>query len=175
MKSAVLAACSALALAAPALAQPSPGPQPAAMPPPIAAPRDLAYPGTLKLDVDATDLERRIFRIHETIPVTGPGPMTLLYPEWIPGGHSPRNALYGVAGLTIRANGQVVPWIRDPVEVFAFHVTPPAGAERLDVEFQFLSPTATDQGRVLMTPEMLSAEWITLALYPAGYFMRRIP
>ncbi|MDB5444315.1 MAG: putative protease with the C-terminal domain [Phenylobacterium sp.] len=175
MKSAVLAACSALALAAPALAQPSPGPQPAAMPPPIAAPRDLAYPGTLKLDVDATDLERRIFRIHETIPVTGPGPMTLLYPEWIPGGHSPRNALYGVAGLTIRANGQVVPWMRDPVEVFAFHVTPPAGAERLDVEFQFLSPTATDQGRVLMTPEMLSAEWITLALYPAGYFTRRIP
>jgi predicted metalloprotease with PDZ domain len=175
LKSTLLAACAALALTAPALAQPSPGPQPAAMPPPIAAPRDVAYPGTLKLDVDATDLERRIFRVHETIPVTGPGPMTLLYPEWIPGGHSPRNALYGVAGLTIRANGQIVPWMRDPVEVFAFHVTPPAGAETLDIEFQFLSPTATDQGRVLMTPEMLSAEWITLALYPAGYFMRRIP
>lgn len=145
------------------------------MPAPIPPPRDLAYPGTLKLDVDATDLERRIFRVHETIPVTAPGPMTILYPEWVPGGHTPRNALYDVAGLTIRANGQVVPWTRDPVEVFAFHLTPPSGAESLDIEFQFLSPTATDQGRVLMTPEMLSAEWITLALYPAGYFMRRIP
>ena len=28
---------------------------------------------------------------------------------------------------------------------------------------------------MMMTPEMLSAEWIDLALYPAGYFMRRIP
>ena len=175
MKSALLAACAVLTLAAPALAQASPGPQPAAMPAPIPPPRDVAYPGTLKLDVDATDLERRIFRVRETIPVTGPGPMAILYPEWIPGGHSPRNALYSVAGLTIRANGQTIPWTRDPVEVFAFHVTPPAGATSLDIEFQFLSPTAADQGRVLMTPEMLSAEWITLALYPAGYFMRQIP
>jgi predicted metalloprotease with PDZ domain len=175
VKSALLAACAVLTLAAPALAQASPGPQPAAMPAPIPPPRDVAYPGTLKLDVDATDLERRIFRVRETIPVTGPGPMAILYPEWIPGGHSPRNALYSVAGLTIRANGQTIPWTRDPVEVFAFHVTPPAGATSLDIEFQFLSPTAADQGRVLMTPEMLSAEWITLALYPAGYFMRQIP
>ncbi|MFC3069917.1 M61 family metallopeptidase [Phenylobacterium soli] len=175
MKTALFAAAAALALASSAFAQPSPGPQPAAMPAPIAAPQDVAYPGALTVQVDATDLERRIFRIHETIPVTGPGPMTLLYPEWVPGGHSPRNPLYGVSGLTIRAGGQAVPWTRDPVQVFAFHVTPPAGATALEVDFEFLSPTAPDQGRMMMTPEMLSAEWIDLALYPAGYFMRRIP
>jgi predicted metalloprotease with PDZ domain len=165
----------ALAVASPALAQPSPGPQPAAMPAPIQAPRDVAYPGMLRVDVDATDLDRRIFTVHETIPVTGPGPMTILYPQWVPGGHTPRNGLWGVAGLVIHAKGQVVPWMRDPVEVYAFHLTPPAGATSLDIDFQYLSPTAGDQGRIVMTPEMLSAQWINLALYPAGYFMRRIP
>ncbi|THD75122.1 MAG: M61 family peptidase [Phenylobacterium sp.] len=175
MKSLLFAFAAAAAFGGCALAQPSPGPQPAPLPPQIAPPRDVAYPGMLTVAVDATDLDQRIFRVHETIPVTGPGPMTLLYPEWVPGGHTPRNPLYGVGGLTIRAGGQVTPWTRDPVEVFAFHVTPPAGAASLDVDFEFLTPTAMDQGRVMMTPEMLSAEWIDLALYPAGYFMRRIP
>jgi predicted metalloprotease with PDZ domain len=77
--------------------------------------------------------------------------------------------------LVVRANGKPIPWTRDPVQVFAFHVTPPAGATRLEVEFQYLSPTAADQGRVVMTPEMLNAQWIALAMYPAGYFTRRIP
>jgi predicted metalloprotease with PDZ domain len=165
----------ALAIALPAAAQPSEGPQPTPMPPPIPAPRDVAYPGTLKLEVDATDLDRRIFRMRETIPLAGPGPVTLLYPQWVPGGHSPRNPLYDVAGLVVRAGGKVIPWTRDPVQVFAFHVTPPAGATSLEIEFQFLSPTAPDQGRVVMTPEMLNAQWIALAMYPAGYYTRRIP
>ena len=53
----------------------------------IAAPRDVPYPGQISLSVDATDLERRIFTVRETIPVAGPGPMVLLYPSWIPGKH----------------------------------------------------------------------------------------
>src|SRR6478609_9492686 len=43
-----------------------------------------AYPGTLTLDIDATDLSHRIFHAHERIPVQ-PGPLTLLYPRWLPG------------------------------------------------------------------------------------------
>lgn len=174
MKSLLLATAAAL-LGTPAFAQYAPPPQPLPLPTPVEAPRDVAYPGTLRLSVDATDLERRIFRVRETIPVLGSGPMTILYPQWVPGGHTPRNPLYSVAGLKIRAGGQTVAWMRDPVEVFAFHVTPPAGATSLEVEFEVLSPTATDQGRVVMTPEMLNAQWISLAMYPAGYFMRRIP
>ncbi len=176
MKSAFFAAAAVLAFATPLAAQTSEGPQPAPMPPAIAEPRDEAYPaGTLKLEVDATDIERRIFRVRQTIPIaTGGGQVTLLYPQWVPGGHSPRNALFNMAGLVVKANGQVVPWTRDPVQVFAFHLTPPADAKALEVEFQYLSPTASDQGRVVMTPEMLNAQWLNLALYPAGYFTRRI-
>jgi predicted metalloprotease with PDZ domain len=175
LKSTLFAFAAAACVAAPALADTSEGPQPLPMPAPIVAPRDVAYPGTLKLEVDATDVTRRIFRVRETIPLAGPGPATILYPQWVPGGHSPRNALYNVSGLVFRSGGQVIPWTRDPVSVFAFHVTPPAGAASIEVEFQFVTPTAADQGRVVMTPEMLNAQWISLAMYPAGYFTRRIP
>lgn len=175
MKSAFFAAVATLAVASPLHAQPSEGPQPLPMPAPIATPRDVAYPaGTLKLEVDATDLERRIFRVRQTIPISGGGPLTLLYPQWVPGGHSPRNALHNMAGLVVKANGKVVPWMRDPVQVFAFHLSPPEDARSLEIEFQYLSPTAGDQGRVVMTPEMLNAQWLNLAFYPAGYFTRRI-
>ena len=177
MKSAFFAAVAALAFASPlAAAEYSDGPQPLPMPPAVATPRDVAYPaGTLKLEVDATDVERRIFNIRQSIPiVAGGGQMTLLYPQWVPGGHSPRNALFDMAGLVVKANGKVIPWTRDPVQVFAFHVTPPADARTLEIEFQYLSPTAADQGRVVMTPEMLNAQWLNLAFYPAGYFTRRI-
>jgi len=177
LKSAFFAAVAALAFASPlAAAEYSDGPQPLPMPPAVATPRDVAYPaGTLKLEVDATDVERRIFNIRQSIPiVAGGGQMTLLYPQWVPGGHSPRNALFDMAGLVVKANGKVIPWTRDPVQVFAFHVTPPADARTLEIEFQYLSPTAADQGRVVMTPEMLNAQWLNLAFYPAGYFTRRI-
>lgn len=164
-----------LCVATPLAALPSDGPQPLPMPAPIATPRDVAYPaGVLKLEVDATDIERRIFRIRQTIPIASGEPVTLLYPQWVPGGHSPRNALHNMAGLVVKANGKIVPWTRDPVQVFAFHLTPPADAKSLEIEFQYLSPTASDQGRVVMTPEMLNAQWLNLAFYPAGYFTRRI-
>lgn len=179
MKPQALLAALLITTATSAFAQPSPGPQPLPLPPAVEAPKDVAYPGVLKLDVDATDLDRRIFRIRQTIPVVSPGQMTLLYPQWEPGGHSPRNYIYLMAGLVVRANGQVVPWTRDPVNVFAFHISPPAGATNVEVEFQFLSPTmpraSSDQPRVVMTPEMLNARWIHMALYPAGYYARRIP
>ncbi|HET9216569.1 MAG TPA: peptidase M61, partial [Terriglobia bacterium] len=66
---------------------PRSAPQPAPMPPPIVAPRDVPYPGVMRVDVDATDLERRIYRIRQSIPVVAAGPMVLLYPRWIPGTH----------------------------------------------------------------------------------------
>jgi len=140
----------------------------------IAPPRDIAYPGIVRLAVDATDLRHGIFRVRETIPVPGPGPITLLYPQWLPGAHSPTGRIAMLAGLAITANGVALPWRRDPVEVHAFHVDVPTGVAALDLEFQFLSAVSTRQGRVMMTPDMLSLGWDAVALYPAGYFSRRI-
>ena len=175
MKSILFAAAAALLVAAPAVAQPFAEPQPYPMPSATPAPKDVPYPGgMLKITVDATDTDRRIFQVRETIPLAQAGPNTLLFPQWVPGGHSPRNSLEKLAGLTIRANGQVVPWRRDPVDVFAFHVDAPAGTKALDLSYQILSPTAQDQGRVVMTPEMLNLQWLAIAMYPAGYYARQV-
>ena len=170
---ALAAAASLVAIGA--SAQTSPGPRPVTLPPPTPAPRDVPYPGTLHIAVDATDLDRHIFKVHETVPVEGGKPLTLLYPKWLPGNHSPSGPLPNLAGLVARADGQRVEWVRDTVDVYAFHLTPPAGAKSLDLDFQFVSPVQSNEGRVVMTPEMLSLQWSSMTLYPAGWFTRRIP
>ena len=140
----------------------------------VPAPRDTPYaPGTIRLEVDATNLSQRIFRVRETIPVV-PGELTLLYPMWIPGGHSPRGSLDHVAGIAFSANGEKLAWKRDPLEVAAFHVVVPEGASSIVAEFQFLSPTDRSQGRVVMAPDMLNLQFISTLLYPAGHDASRI-
>lgn len=173
----VVAAC-LLSTASIAFAQVPTGnsaPQPVPFVDTIPAPRDEAYPGTITLNVDATDTTRGILRVKQTIPVAKAGPMALLYPKWLPGNHAPRGEIEKLAGLVIRANGKVLPWTRDPVDVYAFHIDVPAGAKQLDVEFQFISATKADQGRIVVTPTMISLQPNQVSLYPAGYFTRRIP
>ena len=153
----------------------SPGPRPVPMPPAIEAPRDVPYRGAIQLDVDASDTARRIFHVHETLPVAGGQPLVLLYPAWLPGTHAPEGRIDLVGGLVLRSNGTRIEWTRDPVDVFAFHVTPPAGATTLDVQFDFESPLDSAQGRVMMTADMLRVQWIELLLYPAGFYARDIP
>jgi predicted metalloprotease with PDZ domain len=160
--------------AAPSLAQKS-MPQPVPFDATIPEARDLPFPGTIMLNVDASDVRQGIFRVKESVPVADAGPMVLLFPKWLPGAHGPRGEIEKLAGLKIRANGKVVPWTRDTVDVYAFHVDVPAGAKVLDVEFQFISATSGNQGRIVMTPNMLNLQWNSVSLYPAGYFTRRIP
>lgn len=149
-------------------------PQQAPPTPSIPESRDVAYPGLLTLRVDATDLERHVFSVNETIPVTKAGRMTLLFPKWIPGGHTPRGSIDEVAGLVIRANGRSIPWTRDDVEVCAFHVQVPEGVKELELSFQFLSAVDPKVGRIVMTPVLLNLQWISMAFYPAGHYVSRI-
>jgi predicted metalloprotease with PDZ domain len=168
----------ALLLATAAAAQVPTGntaPQPVPHVDTIPAARDVAFPGVMTLDVDATDTDRGIFRVKQTIPVPRAGPMALLYPKFLPGNHAPRGEIEKLAGLVIRANGRAIPWTRDPVDVYAFHIDVPDGARRLEVEFQFLSATKPDQGRVVVTPTMISLQPERVSLYPAGYYTRQIP
>jgi predicted metalloprotease with PDZ domain len=149
-------------------------PRGAPLSPPMIEPRDVPYPGVIALDVDASDVARGIFRVRERIPVAQAGPMTLLYPEWLPGKHAPRGAINLLSGIEIRVGGEPLQWKRDPVNVYAFHVDVPAGARALDLAFQFVSPTQTNQGRVVVTREMLNLQWEAVLLYPAGHYAARI-
>lgn len=142
----------------------------------VAPPRDVPYPGgTMKLEVDASDTVQRIFRVKQTIPVASSGPMTLLMPQWLPGNHAPRGAIEKLAGLTITANGRPVAWRRDPLDVYAFHLSVPEGARQIVAQFQFLTATMPNQGRIVVTDKMLNLQWESVSLYPAGYYTRQIP
>ena len=149
-------------------------PQPVPMPPPIEAPRDIPYPGVMRLEVDATDLDHRIYRLSQTIPVSRSGPMVLLYPRWIPGTHSPAGPLHNFAGLKISAAGRAVKWTRDTADVYAFHIEVPPGASALDIEAQYLTPVDPEQGGAAITREMLRLNWYATSLYPAGHFARQV-
>ena len=148
-------------------------PEPAPLPAPIPNPKDQPYPGVIQLAVDITDVQRRIVNVHETVPVR-PGHLILLYPEWIPGHHSPSGSISDFAGLVIAANGKGIDWTRDRVNVFAFHVTVPDQVTTLDVEFQYLSPLRKREGRICISSKIADLEWSSVVLYPAGYFSRRI-
>jgi len=154
----------------------SPGPVPLPPTPPIAPPRDIAYPGVLTLAVDATDTDRRIVRVHEVLPVspTG-GDVVLLYPEWLPGDHAPEGPIDRFAGLQISGGGARLTWTRDVANAFAFHVAAPKGVDKLEIDFQYLSPVSEKVGPTEITSTIATLEWIELVLYPAGYYVRDIP
>ncbi len=139
----------------------------------VPAPADEAYPGTVAIEVDATDLAQRIYRIKQTMPVQA-GALTLLFPQWLPGNHSPSGPIDKLAGLKITGNGQTLAWKRDPLNVYAFHVDVPAGVQSLQMDYNYLTPTDGPQGRVVMTPNMLNLQWNAVVLYPAGHYAGKI-
>jgi predicted metalloprotease with PDZ domain len=141
----------------------------------IPAARDVPYPGTIQLTVDASDVTRGIFKIREHVPVPGPGDFVMLYPKWVPGGHSPRGEINKVTGFRATAGGRDLKWVRDTLDVYGFHIDVPQGVSAIDVEFQYVSATADNQGRIVATPDMASIQWLANSMYPAGYFVRQIP
>ncbi|WP_312598386.1 peptidase M61 [Brevundimonas sp.] len=142
--------------------------------PAIPAPQDKPYPGVIQYRADITDLDRRIIRVRQTIPVAAAGPLTLLYPKFLPGNHAATGPIQLLSGLTVTANGQRIEWLRDTLDPYAFHLDIPAGVTSIEVVFQQLTQPDSSNWRVLMTPAMVNLQWEKAILYPAGYFSRQI-
>ncbi len=123
----------------------------------------------IRLEVDAREAGRKLLHAHLRMAVT-PGPVTLLYPKWIPGEHGPTGPIVNLAGLKLTANGAAIPWRRDDVDMFAIHVDVPAGATALDVALDLISPQGTDgfSASASATEELVDLSWNQLLLYPAG-------
>ena len=147
------------------------GPQPAPLPTVIPAPVDKPYDRTISLTVDLTNIKDRILTVHETVPVKT-GAVILLYPQWMPGTHSPSNPVANMSGLLVTANGKRIPWVRDRVDMWAFHIDVPKGTTSLELSFQFLAPVRPQQGRI--SNNFANLKWNNVLFYPAGYFSRRI-
>ncbi len=123
----------------------------------------------IQLAVDVTDAPRKIIHAVETMPVT-PGELTLVYPKWIPGEHGPTGPIDDLAGIVITANGQQLSWRRDDVDMFAFHITVPAGTTELKIKMDFLataSPTGFSSG-ASTSAKLAMVSWNTVVLYPDG-------
>ncbi|WP_240669220.1 peptidase M61 [Dyella sp. M7H15-1] len=138
----------------------------------VPLPQDTPYLGPVAIHIDANDTIHGIFRIHETIPVRS-GALTLLYPQWIPGDHSPTGPINMLAGLKVTVDGRPLVWKRDEYNVYAFHLDVPAGVSSVDVAFQYMSGRTDSEGFEI-TDRMMDMEWSKVLLYPAGYFSRGI-
>jgi len=144
---------------------------PAAVLSSVPAPADKPFNGTIELAVNAGDTDHQIFSIHERIPIQAPGDMVLLYPEWEAASHAPTAGVAELAGLMVHVDGMALDWMRDRVEMHAFHVEVPAGARSMTLDFQFLAPPAG----ALLRPDMVEVPWQRVLLYPAGWYVRDIP
>jgi predicted metalloprotease with PDZ domain len=117
---------------------------------------------TISVTVDATRTQQKLLRTHLVIPVSA-GPLTLYYPKWLPGNHRASGPINSLTGLKFEGGGKTIPWKRDLLDAFTFHLEIPAGVSHLDASFDFIEPendSATDKLMVLA--------WNEVVLYPAG-------
>ena len=118
--------------------------------------------GSIRMNVDATEAARNLLHTTLRIPVK-PGPLSLFYPKWIPGEHSPTGTINDMVGFRVSANGKSISWTRDGVEMFAFHCEVPAGVSELEVVFDDVSQPGTT-----MSPRLARIKWNRLVVYPRG-------
>jgi predicted metalloprotease with PDZ domain len=123
----------------------------------------------VQLRVDATDAPRRLFHVQITMPAKS-GPLTLLYPEWIPGEHGPTGPVVNLVGLKVQGGGKSIAWKRDSVNMYAFHLDVPAGVSSLDIAFDFISPPEAGgfTSGASATSELAVLNWNQVLLYPQG-------
>ena len=128
--------------------------------------------GTAHVQVDAREMPRGILKVHLQLPVR-PGPLTLVYPKWLPGRHSPSGPITDLAGPVLHSGTERIAWRRDDVDMYAFHLEVPAGASLLDADFEVLTSPRPDgavnglEAPRTATESLAILEWHQAVLYPA--------
>ena len=140
---------------------PAGGLQAAPDPSPAAAP--------IAVSVDATEASRHILHSRLTIPAR-PGPLTLVYPKWLPGEHGPTGPVVDIIGLRFTAGGANVEWRRDPADMFLFQIEVPPGASAVEAAIDFATPAGGDgfTSGASATARLMVLSWNQVLLYPAG-------
>lgn len=124
----------------------------------------------IKISVDATQSARRVLHSQLEIPAS-PGPLTLYYPKWLPADHSPDGPISNVAGLKFSTAGKRIPWRQDSVDMYAFHLDVPAGADSVTVDLDFLlsAPGPAIDFSASGSAKLLILMWSEVLLYPSGF------
>jgi predicted metalloprotease with PDZ domain len=114
---------------------------------------------------DLTDAPRKLFHAEIDLPVHA-GSLALVTPEWIPGAHGPRGPVANIVGIVFTADGKTLPWQRDDVDVYEYHLEMPAGVTTLHAHLDCINTRSSRVSAVL--------EWESLMLYPANTPVRQI-
>jgi len=120
------------------------------------------------LDVDASEVGRRVIHVRELIPAE-PGPLTLHYPKWIPARHRPVGQIANVSALRISSKGDPITWQRDDRDPFTLHCTVPQGGKAVEVQFDLLLAAGSEGGAQFMTvasPKIMTMNWNDVLVYP---------
>ena len=125
-----------------------------------------AQKAPIQIVADLSDAPRRLFHAEIDLPVTA-GPLTLTTPEWIPGHHMPTTAVSQITGVVFTANGQTLPWRRDDVSLFEYHLTIPQGVTSLHAHLDSIVTSRVSQ-------KLAALEWEALLLYPTKIPVREI-
>ncbi len=128
-------------------------------------------PPTISIALDATDAPRKIFHAQLTIPAS-PGTLTLYYPKWIPGEHSPSGPIIDLTGLKFTGNGQLLKWRRDLIDMYALHVEVPSGVQEIHASLDYVSPAVLESGFTggsSATDKLAIISWNQVLLYPQGW------
>ncbi len=125
--------------------------------------------GPITLAVDLRETARKLLHARETMSVT-PGALTFVYPKWLPGEHAPDGPITDLVALKFTAGGRQLTWRRDPVDMYAFHIDVPQGADSLDVSYDFL-PAIGAGGFSSASSDTVHLgiySWNQVVLYPQG-------
>jgi len=125
-----------------------------------------AQQAPIRITADLTDAPRKLYHAEIDLPVQ-PGPLTLITPQWIPGIHMPAGPASDITGVEFSANGSTLPWRRDDVDLFEFHLTVPAGVSTIHAHLDCIVTTRVSQKLAVL-------EWEKLLLYPAKTPVRDI-
>lgn len=123
---------------------------------------------SIQLHVDLTDAPRNIYHARLRVPAK-PGDATLVFPKWIPGNHRPSGPIAALTGIRMEAAGRALPWQRDAVDMYAFHVTIPAGVSEIQVTLDALtSQDSAGASGPAASSDLLDLNWNAVVLYPQG-------
>jgi len=123
---------------------------------------------SIRLHVDLTDAPRNLYHARLEIPVQA-GDVALAFPKWIPGNHRPSGPIGGLTGIRMEAAGRTLPWRRDPLEMYEFHVSVASGVTTLEVSLDAITTLdSAGGGGPAASSNLLDLNWNAVVLYPKG-------
>jgi predicted metalloprotease with PDZ domain len=143
----------------------------------LATPSLLHAAEPIGLDVDASEVAKRVIHVRLTVPSEA-NALTLHYPRWIPGRHRPVGQVANVSGLRVHVGEEPVLWQRDGADPFTIHGALGQAKAKVEVHFDLLLAAGSEGGAAFMTvasPKVMTMNWNDVLMYPKSEIALQLP